>query len=140
VYPYGASLNIQDPALAILSSGPLSYPINRPIAGVLQARGKLAVCGSFMVFSDEYFDKEENTKLFEFFIKFLLTSEVELEKTNNDQGIQDYTYVPEISELAENLKSCLEQPHELPKDFTQLFEENLFKFTTDLIPEAVQLY
>lgn len=92
------------------------------------------------MFTDDYFDKEENTKLFEFFLKFLLTSEVELEKTNNDHGIQDYTYVPEISELAENLKSCLEQPQELPKDFTKLFEESLFKFTTDLIPEAVQLY
>jgi len=32
------------------------------------------------MFADEYFDKEENTKLLDFFIKFLLTSEVELEK------------------------------------------------------------
>ena len=40
-----------------------------------------------MMFTDEYFDKEENTKLFDFFMKFLLTSEVELEKQNNEHRI-----------------------------------------------------
>merc|ERR1712199_117494 len=28
----------------------------------------------------------------------------------------------------------------LPRDFTQLFDESLFKFDTDLIPEAVKLH
>jgi intraflagellar transport protein 52 len=73
VYPYGVSLNIQDPSSVILSSGPLSYPINRPIAGVFQSRGKIAVVGSYQMFTDDYFDQEENAKLFDFFLKFLLT-------------------------------------------------------------------
>lgn len=47
VYPYGASLQVQDPSQAILSSGPLSYPINRPIACVFKDKGRLAVCGSY---------------------------------------------------------------------------------------------
>jgi intraflagellar transport protein 52 len=34
VFPYGATLNVQKPALPILSSGPISYPLNRPIAAV----------------------------------------------------------------------------------------------------------
>jgi intraflagellar transport protein 52 len=34
VYPYGASLNVQEPSFSLLSSGPLSYPINRPLMGV----------------------------------------------------------------------------------------------------------
>lgn len=70
-------------------------------------------------------------------MRFLLGTDVQLEKHYQDNCIQDYTYVPEIAELAENLKSCLEQPQEMPKDFTQLFEANLFKFSTDLIPEAI---
>lgn len=61
-----------------------------------------------MMFTDEYFDKEENFKLFDFFMKFLTSHEVQFEKNNTDNIIQDYTYVPEITELAENLKSCLE--------------------------------
>jgi hypothetical protein len=31
-----------------------------------------------------------------------------LDKGGTEHSIQDYTYVPEIIELAENLKSCLE--------------------------------
>ena len=31
VYPYGATLNVSKPAVPILSSGPISFPANRPI-------------------------------------------------------------------------------------------------------------
>ena len=34
VYPNGASLNVQSPSFPIFSSGPMSYPCNRPIAAV----------------------------------------------------------------------------------------------------------
>ena len=34
LYPYGASLNVQKPAIPILSSGHTSYPLNRPIAAI----------------------------------------------------------------------------------------------------------
>ena len=66
LYPFGATLNVQSPAHAILGSGPLSYPINRPIGAVYihkEGKGKLAVLGSVDIFGDEYFDKEENSKL-----------------------------------------------------------------------------
>jgi intraflagellar transport protein 52 len=42
--------------------------------------------------------------------------------------------------MAENLKSCLQESHELPKDFTKLFDTQLFKLDTDLVPEVDQLY
>lgn len=32
VYPYGATLNVQKPAIPILSSGNVSFPLNRPVA------------------------------------------------------------------------------------------------------------
>ncbi len=60
------------------------------------------------MFTDDYYDKEENTKLFEFFLKYLLSDEVTLDNNISENTIQDYAYVPEITELAENLKSCLE--------------------------------
>ncbi len=35
--------------------------------------------GSTEMFTDEYFEKENNSKLFDFFIKFFLSKEVEFE-------------------------------------------------------------
>lgn len=34
MYPYGATMTVQAPAHPVLSSGPISYPLNRPVAGV----------------------------------------------------------------------------------------------------------
>lgn len=34
VYPFGATLTIQKPAIPIISSGTASYPLNRPVGGV----------------------------------------------------------------------------------------------------------
>ncbi len=34
LYTYGATLNLQHPAIPLLSSGSLSYPMSRPICGV----------------------------------------------------------------------------------------------------------
>lgn len=31
-YPRGATLNVQEPAIPLVSSGYISYPLNRPIA------------------------------------------------------------------------------------------------------------
>ena len=64
VYPFGATLNIQEPSHAVFGTGPLSYPKERPICSIFKSKGKLAVLGSTELFSDEYFDKEENSKLF----------------------------------------------------------------------------
>jgi intraflagellar transport protein 52 len=38
------------------------------------------------------------------------------------------------------VRSCLQEHDPLPKDFQKLFNDTLFKFDTDLIPEAVGLY
>ena len=36
-YPYGCSLAVQKPAYPVLSSGPLSFPLNRPVCGLWSA-------------------------------------------------------------------------------------------------------
>ncbi len=66
VYPFGATLDIQQPSYALLGSGPLCFPPNRPVAAAYvhpDSRGKLIVVGSCDMFCDEYFDKEENKKI-----------------------------------------------------------------------------
>ena len=57
VYVNGSSMNVNHPSNPILTSGPLSYPCNRPIAAVYEHKsgGKLLVSGSIMMFSDDFF-------------------------------------------------------------------------------------
>lgn len=62
VYPYGATLNVRKPSVPVLSSGPISYPPNRPIGAFYMSskRGKIFVMGSMRFFEDEFFEKEDN--------------------------------------------------------------------------------
>lgn len=117
----------------------MSYPCDRPILAINQTKGKLAVIGSTEMLSDEYFEKEENQKIFEFLLKFFFTREVEFDKKSPQLDVE-YRYAPDIAELSEKLKSCLQESDELPKDVTTLFDCTLFKFDIDQIPEAVKLY
>ena len=67
VYPFGATLNVQEPAFPILASGPLSYPTGRPIGAIYQhheSGGNLVVIGSYKIFTDDYIEKEQNWRLF----------------------------------------------------------------------------
>lgn len=42
--------------------------------------------------------------------------------------------------LSQSLKPCLQGLEELPRDFTKMFDYNLFRFDVDLIPQAKRLY
>lgn len=81
VYPYGATINVQKPATPVLSSGPISYPLNRPVCAVYEHNkqeqgggqgGRLCVVGSYQMFQDEYLDKEHNGKLADLLVRWLL--------------------------------------------------------------------
>lgn len=60
VYPFGCSINVRKPSQTVLSSGPISFPANRPIGGFYMTpkKGKLFIIGSLKFFSDEFFEKE----------------------------------------------------------------------------------
>lgn len=150
VYPYGASLNVQRPSIPLLSSGPISYPMNRPIAAMWEAetvnnvgarRGRMVVIGSVEIFSDDWIDKDENSKLCDIIVSWLLgDAELDMTSDRNDADISDYRPVPNIEALSLLLKPCLQGMEELPRDFTKLFDMNMFKFDMDLVPQAIQLY
>ncbi len=65
MYPYGATINVRKPSVPILSSGPISFPANRPFASFYSSpkKGKLFIVGSMQFFSDEFFEKEDNQKI-----------------------------------------------------------------------------
>jgi intraflagellar transport protein 52 len=48
--------------------------------------------------------------------------------------------VPDITALADRLRSCLQESDELPRNFMTLYNDKLYKFDTDLIPEALKLF
>lgn len=75
VYVHGATLRVKGPSYPILTSGPLTYPSNKPICAVHtnKSGGKLMVCGSFSMFNDDYFECEENQKIMDFALKYFLT-------------------------------------------------------------------
>ena len=78
VYPFGATLDVQKPAVPLLSSGTVSYPLNRPLAGICQpskSSGKILAIGSAQIFGDSYIEKEENGKICDVFLQLLTTTD-----------------------------------------------------------------
>mmetsp|Transcript_56241 Transcript_56241/g.157805 ORF Transcript_56241/g.157805 Transcript_56241/m.157805 type:complete len:448 (-) Transcript_56241:59-1402(-) len=144
VFPYGATLNAQKPALPILSSGPISYPLNRPVAAVLNkpGMGRICVMGSVRMLDDDYYENEKNKQIMDCLLRWLLhIGDLDLSfGFGEEPELSDYHHIPHTQGLAMNLRSCLQENEPLPGDFTQLFDSTLFKFDMDLVPEAVKLY
>eukprot|EP01002_Notosolenus_urceolatus_P001104 NODE_1281_length_1492_cov_101.135828_g1065_i0.p1 GENE.NODE_1281_length_1492_cov_101.135828_g1065_i0~~NODE_1281_length_1492_cov_101.135828_g1065_i0.p1 ORF type:complete len:443 (+),score=141.14 NODE_1281_length_1492_cov_101.135828_g1065_i0:52-1380(+) len=145
VYPYGASLNVNPPAVPILSSGFIAYPLQRPVAAVYEdykGKGRAMVIGSLHMFHDDWIQKEENSKLQEVLFEYLLHSpKVELDAIESEHhDTAAHQHIPDVSALAERLRVCIEEKDRLPQDFTQMYADDMFRFDTSVIPEAVQLY
>mgnify|MGYP000574651316 CR=1 FL=1 len=145
VFPYGCSLNVAAPAQTILSSGFISYPLNRPIGAVAQTangKGRIVVLGSAHMFNDEFYIKESNLKVLDLFVKWCLRKDDInlLAKQADEAVVTEYHYLPDTESLSERLKPCLEESDPLPKDFSQLFDDSLYSLHTDMIPQALELY
>lgn len=144
IYPYGCSLNVQKPGIPLLSSGPLSCPLNRPIGAIFTSKarkGRLMVVGSYLMFCDDFINREENTKLQNIMFRWLLTYDVDLDLgLEEDNDLQEYTVIPDIGSMSEQLKSCLQTSEDMASNFRSLFDTDMFKFDTGLVPEAVKLY
>ena len=152
VAPFGATLNVQKPAVPVLSTGKMAVPAQRPTAalwagnpGKGEGRGKVCVLGSGRMADDQWLDREDNAKVLDFFLRWLspgsdLTLYV-LDAEEPDVG--EYDQLPDVAALAERPKACLTDGPggaDLPKDFTQLFVDHMYAMDMDLVPEAVDLY
>mmetsp|Transcript_21162 Transcript_21162/g.46315 ORF Transcript_21162/g.46315 Transcript_21162/m.46315 type:complete len:474 (-) Transcript_21162:547-1968(-) len=144
VYPYGATLSVLKPAVPFLSSGKIAYPMNRPLGAIWHqpGQGRIAVVGSVAMFDDKWIDKEENSKIMDFVFKWLRPgSKVVLNDLDAEEpDVSDLKLLPDTQSMSEKLKGCLQEGDEIPRDWTTLFDDGLFKFDTSLIPEAVALY
>ncbi|KAK3790257.1 hypothetical protein RRG08_034820 [Elysia crispata] len=144
LYPYGATLNVAKPATAVLSTGSVCFPLNRPVSAFYSSRnhkGKIAVVGSVHMFSDQYIDKEENAKILDVLIQFLTTDEIKLNVIDaEDPEISDYSQLPNIARLSDQLKTCLQESDDIPRDITTLFDSSMFKLDTSLVPKSIKAF
>ena len=141
---YYESPTIVHPAQLIAAmaqqSGAASQLTQHQIAGLPPRRGKMVIFGSALPFEDTWFGKEENEKLCTVLFDLLL-HRVKLNAIDADNpDITDYHYLPDTASLADRLRVAVEEPEDLPRDFTSLFETTSFKFDTDMIPEVVAMY
>jgi intraflagellar transport protein 52 len=141
-FPFGATLNITHPARPLFTSGELSFPANRCLTAAIKVgKGRLVVCGAVEMFDDRYITKADNLSIAGGLFKWLTGETMELDSVDQDRPeYGDRVEVPDTEALAERLRCCLQESEDLHPDFTTLFDHNLFKYDTKLIPEAVALY
>ncbi|XP_061293623.1 intraflagellar transport protein 52 homolog isoform X4 [Bos javanicus] len=145
VYPFGATLSVTKPAVAVLSTGSVCFPLNRPILAFYHSKqnqgGKLAVLGSCHMFSDQYLDKEENSKIMDVVFRWLTTEDIHLNQIDaEDPEISDYMMLPDTAALSERLRVCLQEGDENPRDFTSLFDLSLYQLDTTSLPKVIKAY
>lgn len=143
VYPFGCTLRVSKPATPLITSGVLSFPASRALVACARVgRGTLIGCGAVQMFVDEFISKADNFLLLQnLFGRLTSTIDWKSESVDGDRlEFGEIIPVPDTESLAERLRSCLQETEDLPVDFTTLFDHNLFKFDTHLIPEAVKLY
>jgi len=151
LYPNGATLNVQKPAIPLFSTGTEAYPLCRPVVAVydgdlagLGKRGRLLVMGSCKMFDDENLSKEDNSKFADILFKWMNPSEdmkLNLKDADEDnEDIHEYQYVPDTGALASRVRCCLQEAEEVPRDPSAMLDHTLFQFDTDSIPEVLKLY
>jgi intraflagellar transport protein 52 len=151
LYPNGATLNVQKPAIPVFSTGTEAYPLCRPVVAAYDGelvgqskRGRLLVIGSVKMFDDENLGKEDNGKFADILFNWMDPSEelkLNLKDADEDnEDIVENQYVPDTGALASRRRYCLQEAEEVPRDPSAMFDHTLFQFDTDNIPEVIQLY
>ena len=118
VYPNGATVSVQDPAVVLMTTGSVAHPPHRAILaafpkpgaqGFEGVRGKIAVLGSADMLSDAWIDKEENSRVLDFLFKWMRPgSSVELNAEDAENAeTSEHSLVPDIIKLADRLKAPL---------------------------------
>ena len=144
VYPFGVTLNLSSSvraSAAVLSSGSLCFPVQRPTCVFVRSRsrtaGRAVILGSSHTFHDNYIHKEDNFVLMEMVLHFLTNSNFTLNPIDAENPeILDYTPVPDIEHMSEQPISCLQEGEPVPVDFTRLFSKELFELDNKVLVEV----
>jgi len=141
-YPNGSTLDVSSPSIPILSSGLSSYPLNMPVLGHYrnESKGSLTVIGSPHIFSDEWFKKESNEKLFKFIVSLVITKKTELNKIDAEHPeLTERWYTPDVMSMSERLRSCIQESEKMKSDFVDNFDKGLFKMDMSHVADSADL-
>ena len=140
VYPYGCTLNVQSPAIPILSTGSLCYPFNRPIGAVSGiGSGRVCVIGSWRLLTDPYTDV--SMPLLDRILSWLLFKDNLEIVIPSPSPITDYKYISNVHALAARpLSRICSELDPLPSDITSLADLTLFEGGSGLVDEVMDAY
>ena len=143
LYPFGCSLNVEPPAVTLLSSGATSYPVNRPLvaASEVQQGGRLLVLGSAAFLSDSYIDYEQNMQLSLGLFDWLLGRSPTGRPPHivHEGSINEYQYLPNLVQTADTLRPCLLEPPRIPVDVGRLSQREFYLYSNKHVNEITQL-
>lgn len=142
LYPYGATLNVVQPAVIALSSGSIAIPMNRPICAYhyLKNGGKLVVLGSSKMLMDMYIEKKNNDALREMIFDFF-ESNATIQFHTDDVEFWEYNFVPDITQQADNPKVCTQDLDiDMPREYSKLFKHHFYSINLDMMPACIKAY
>ncbi|KAA6401768.1 MAG: putative Intraflagellar transport protein 52 [Streblomastix strix] len=144
LYPFGATLEVQKPAVPILSSGKQCTPMQRPIAASVEnikGKGRLVVIGGYHLFDDEFIKEEQNKILANIIINYLKDTTFKLNTLDSEEpDLLSAVTTPDTIDLSSRVRSELQESERVPVDYTSLFDPTLFKFDLMNIPPVLNLY
>lgn len=146
VYPFGATLNVNPPAIPLLTTGPVVYPYNRPLLALYTnptSGGRIIACGSAHIFQDRYINEEESNLLIFTYLFALMTDQIPAKQVQfNDIDIYDHQVTPDTVYLAEQPKICLVEAIDcdIPADFKKLFDLHLNSVSNHYLRDVMNTY
>ncbi|KAF1751586.1 hypothetical protein GCK72_018140 [Caenorhabditis remanei] len=151
IYPYGSTLDVNNrQSNVVLSSGSTSFPTSRPVAAFhetklneFKKKGRVCVVGSVSMFHDAYIDKEENGKIFDTFVEYLVNG-FDLNTIDAaEPEISDYTNIPDHIHMSQQIKVCMyegELDSAVSSDFMKILDNSLHSFNLKHWPMTLRLY
>ena len=142
-YPNGYVLEVNPPAIPILSSGKSAYPLNCPTISfqrVGDKNGSLTVIGSPHLFNDEWFRKENNEQLFTYLVDLIITKKATLNKIDADHPeTTERWYTPDVMSMSERLRACIQEGEKMNSNFADNFDKGLFRMDMSHVADTANL-
>lgn len=141
LYVEGCTLAVKAPSKSLLTCGWTCSPANQCIVACSKSKEtnsiQILVSGSYKMFTDGYFNKEANSKLFDVLLKALL------ENTPfgfKEEDVGGYYNVSNIALVSSMPRSCLDEQEEIEEDKTAYFNTDLLKLDGRLTGSVINLY
>lgn len=145
LYPYGASLNVINPASVLLTTTSVAYPFNRPLAGYYsnEKNGKIIAIGSGHMFIDKYINDESNSAIWDYFLQILTNNDFKFDRLDfTDVEVSDTTIIPDTIYLADKPKASLVESMDcdIPADFKRMFNMQLHSINMKSLRDVINTY